>query len=602
MQDAKAYYEKRQREQADILAAIAKRFDIIAWSRLATFLAALALFLGSYWAKLGFAGYSGACLLALIFVALVITHARLDDRRNREQALLEHAKRGLSRLDGTWTKFPSDGSCYLKTEHPYALDIDIFGPSSLFQLLDDTRTRIGQSTLASWLCAPAEAKEIHARQESIRELAQIPALREATAVATIRADESHDLHPLIEWANKGPQTAIPALVMLFGRLLPLAFIVTFCAYLALSTPGWIPLSLYALNLLVSRLLSPRLNSAIKVVSKRSEQLATFAAVLGVIESAPVKSSRFLEIKQALSETGVGASVEIARLSRIVSMLDARQNEVFAIFIGPALLWDFHCVAAIEKWQSRAGRHVKQWFDCVGDAEALLSLSALHFERPSHCFPEVIDNALVLEARGLGHPLIDEKQRVCNDVTMPGSGSVLLVTGSNMSGKSTLLRSIGIATALAMAGAPVCADALRIGVCDLRTSMRVSDSLRDGISRFYAELLKIKAVVDTAEKSHHVLFLLDEILHGTNSRERHIGARCIIKTLIRCGAMGAVSTHDLALADMEQTLPENVHNVHFQELVQDDKMLFDYKLRSGVVQSGNALQWMRVVGLKVDEAG
>jgi DNA mismatch repair ATPase MutS len=247
-----------------------------------------------------------------------------------------------------------------------------------------------------------------------------------------------------------------------------------------------------------------------------------------------------------------------------------------------------------------GTSARGWLEALGRFEALSSIATFAFEHPGYGLPEIGEAELAFDAKGLGHPLLDEDRRVLNDVTLPGAGAALLVTGSNMSGKSTLLRSIGVAAVLAMAGAPVCARTLRIGPCVVRTSMRVSDSLRDGISRFYAELLKLKGVVETARSGRPVLFLLDEILHGTNSRERHIGARSILRTLVGRNTTGAVSTHDLALAELEQSMAGKVRNVHFEEQVINGNMTFDYLLRDGVVRSGNALRWMRTVGLEVDE--
>jgi DNA mismatch repair ATPase MutS len=284
----------------------------------------------------------------------------------------------------------------------------------------------------------------------------------------------------------------------------------------------------------------------------------------------------------------------------VSILDARQNGAFRALIAPGLLWDLHGVVAIERWQRRAGKAARGWLDTLAELEALTSMATLAFEHPDFAFPEFDDNELHFDARGLGHPLISNEKRVVNDVSLPGPGTVLLVTGSNMSGKSTLLRSVGVAAVMALAGAPVCAVSLRMSSCVVRTSMRVSDSLKDGISRFYAELIKIKTVTTTAESGLPVLFLLDEILHGTNSRERHIGARSIIRTLIERGATGAVSTHDLALASLAESHPDHVCLVHLQEDVVNAQMVFDYRLRQGVVKSGNALRWMRHVGLAVDE--
>jgi DNA mismatch repair ATPase MutS len=292
---------------------------------------------------------------------------------------------------------------------------------------------------------------------------------------------------------------------------------------------------------------------------------------------------------------------MARLERIVSLLDARNNEVWRFFIGPVLMWDLNCVIALERWRARTGRHVRTWLEALGEVEALASLASLAFERPEHAFPELTDTPC-FEAKALGHPLLAPGKRVDNDVSLPHAGSALVVTGSNMSGKSTLLRAMGINAVLALAGGPVCARHLVLGPVRVASSMRVRDSLADGVSRFYAEVKKLKGVLERARASRvpAALFLLDEVLHGTNSRERLIGARAIVRELVARGAMGGVSTHDLALGDMERELPGDVVNVHFEEQVHGDTMTFDYALRSGVVKSSNALRIMKMVGIDVVE--
>jgi DNA mismatch repair ATPase MutS len=290
---------------------------------------------------------------------------------------------------------------------------------------------------------------------------------------------------------------------------------------------------------------------------------------------------------------------MARLQRILGFLEARNNEVWRFFIGPLLLWDIHWVVALERWRIRAGKHVRPWLEAVGDTEALASLAGFAFDEPGYTFPE-IDHEPRFESTALGHPLIATGKRVSNDVALKGPGTALVITGSNMSGKSTLLRAIGVNAVLALAGAPVCARRLVLGPVRVAASMRVRDSLSEGVSRFYAEVRKLKAVLERARASRvpAALFLLDEVLHGTNSRERIIGARAILRELVRCGALGAISTHDLALGEIEPDLAGDAVNVHFEEQVAGDTMTFDYVLRPGVVKSSNALRIMQMVGIDV----
>ncbi|HTQ43490.1 MAG TPA: DNA mismatch repair protein MutS, partial [Polyangiaceae bacterium] len=263
------------------------------------------------------------------------------------------------------------------------------------------------------------------------------------------------------------------------------------------------------------------------------------------------------------------------------------------------MWDVHCAAALLRWRARAGAHVRDWLEALAEVEALASLGGFAHEHPSFVFPELAPETMV-EARGLGHPLIADDKRVGNDVRLPSAGRALVVTGSNMSGKSTLLRAIGVNVVLANAGAPVCATSARMGPTRIATSMRIDDSLEQGVSHFYAELRRLKRVIDLAQETGRapVLFLLDEILHGTNSRERVLGACAVVKELLARGALGAVSTHDLGITALEKELGGLVENVHFEEQVRGEEMSFDYVLRPGIVQSSNALRLMRAVGIDV----
>ena len=289
---------------------------------------------------------------------------------------------------------------------------------------------------------------------------------------------------------------------------------------------------------------------------------------------------------------------MAALEHVVGFVEARRNEVFRLFLGPLLMWDLNLGVLLERWRARVGGRVRGWFTTLGELEALASLAGFALDRPDHAWPELTSRA-ELVAAGLGHPLIDAKKRVGNDVSFPSAGMALVVTGSNMSGKSTLLRALGVNTVLARAGAPVCATAFRVGPVTLATSMRVRDSLEEGVSHFYAELKKLKRVVLLGETAPPVFFLLDEILHGTNSRERIIGASAVLDMLLAHGAFGAVSTHDLGISARVAAPSERIRNVHFEEQVgSDGTMTFDYRLRDGLVTSSNALRLMRAIGLDV----
>jgi DNA mismatch repair ATPase MutS len=286
---------------------------------------------------------------------------------------------------------------------------------------------------------------------------------------------------------------------------------------------------------------------------------------------------------------------------LVSWFDVRYNGMAYPFLNAVFLWDIHCTRALENWKKHAGNNLSRWFEVIGDVEALSSLATLHADDPNSSIPDVVDvsDGVGLYADALGHPLLAAKGRVTNNVDEVKPGQALLVTGSNMSGKSTFLRALGVNAVLAFAGGPVIANSLRIPLCRLGTSIRVSDSLKSGVSHFYAEVQKLALVVRTAEdKTLPLLFLLDEVLHGTNSRERQIGARWVLAELLHKGAFGVITTHDMELCRLPEDLMTRVRQHHFRENVKDGEMTFDYTLRQGPVTSGNALRLMQKVGLNV----
>jgi DNA mismatch repair ATPase MutS len=334
------------------------------------------------------------------------------------------------------------------------------------------------------------------------------------------------------------------------------------------------------------------------VSATEGAFLRYGDLLQLIERHETTDPLLSELKARLrTETGA-PSEAMARFRRIVGWFDLRHNALVYPLVNLVLLWDVQCALALERWQRAAGKHIRDWFDVIGWFEALASLAAFAADEPGCVFPELVVAPAGFHAEGLCHPLLPAGKRVENDVVLPGPGNALLVTGSNMSGKSTLLRAMGVSAVLAQSGAPVVARRLSLSPLTVCTSIRVADSLERGVSHFYAEITKLKSVLDTAKQSGPVLFLLDEVLHGTNSRERQIGARWLLGELITHGALGAVSTHDEELCRLPPSLMQGVKLVHLRESVQDGKMTFDYRVYPGPVTSGNALRLMQIVGLDV----
>jgi hypothetical protein len=600
--EARDFYSDGMRRTERELGVEERRVRAIGFARLAVAASILAVIVAIVWVPLPLHTWVVVGVLVLAFMALVVVHSRAFTRKARALATRRFHDRGLARLDGRWSGFGASGERFRNPNHAYADDLDLFGRASVFQLLDASETRFGEEQLASWLLAPADLESLSARQAAVKELSSRAAFREqlSTFGALVSADKP-DVRPFLAWAegSQGSLPASPALVWA-ARVLPLVTIGLFSV--RHRVPGlW--LLVLVVELIVVGLFRGKTTPIVSAVSSREVGLVRYGDLFAVVEAEPFQSPRLKALKEQLQSTGARVTVEMARLSRIVSFCDARNNEVFRLVVAPVLMWDLNCALALERWRRRTGTSVRGWFEAIGEIEALASLAGLAFDRPESAWPELIDSPR-LEAIALGHPLIDPHARVDNDVALPAAGATLVVSGSNMSGKSTLLRAIGVNAVLALAGAPVCASKLTIGPLAVATSLRVRDSLEEGVSHFYAELRKLKRVVDLARSpkagnAHYVLFLLDEILHGTNSRERLIGARAIVRELVRRGAVGAVSTHDLALGDLQNELKGLVTNVHFEEQVTaDDTMTFDYKLRQGVVQSSNALRLMKIVGLDV----
>ncbi len=599
--EAKATYEQGQQARSREVASLEGRARTIGTVRLAIALAALVMVGGLVWGHFG--SWAGLALgaLAIVFVAFVVLHARVIDAKDRAAAALRFHERGLSRLAHAWERLPVTSQRFRSSDHPFAADLDVFGRGSIMQLVDATETLFGEERLAGLLSLEDPGvwpDETAARQAAVRDLAGRPAFREALATAGgVLADDKPDPAALLAWAEA--KDALETWMRALGFIVPGALLAigAFGPVLGASSRLiWLAsIGAIALGSWVGVRLTPILSAA----SAREQAVTRWRGMIEAIEREPFEAPLLVRLRESLTVGGRKASEEIAALARIVGFVDARRNEVFRLLVGPLLMWDVHCALALLRWRTRAGGHVRAWLDALGEVEALASLGGFAFEHPTFAWPELsLDPRL--EARGLGHPLVAEDKRVDNDVSLPAAGRALVVTGSNMSGKSTLLRALGVNAVLAIAGAPVCARSARLGALRVATSMRIEDSLEQGVSHFYAELRRLKGVIDLARSPDRspVLFLLDEILHGTNSRERVLGACAVVRELVGRNALGAVSTHDLGITALGEELGGKVENVHFEEQVEDGRMTFDYVLRPGIVQSSNALRLMRAVGIDV----
>src|SRR5690348_1797294 len=552
--------------------------------------------ISAYWLLIPVGGY----------LALALWHELTLRARTKAERAAEFYERGLARMEDRWSGTGATGDAFRDPKHVYADDVDLFGNGGLFQLLSAAQTSMGERRLAGWLLRSSPVEEIRERQEIVRALREKLDLREG--IALLGADLARELDgsALISWAeaNASPckawlRTGVALLALLQGA-----------AVVVWATAGqYLPLLiLLVANMNVYALLRKRAEKAISSIGCNESGLLTFSRILGRMEAEQLASERLARIQKDLGSGRRSASRAIRKLAHIVNWIDARDSLLMKIVDVP-VLYTIQVGLAADAWREREGQRARVWVDAAAEFEALLSLSAYAYEHPQDIFPEFTNaesSGAHSETRGgghlkgveLGHPLIPSERCVRNSVRLDRETRVLLVSGSNMSGKSTLLRTVGINFVLAMAGAPVRAKSLRLSWMQMGTRIRSTDSLQESRSNFYTEILRIRQVVALAEKDEQVLFLFDELLEGTNSHDRQIGSEGLLRELLARGAIGIVTTHDLALTQIRTSLDGNILNVHFEDQIVNGEMTFDYKLRDGVVPKSNALDLMRWIGLRV----
>jgi len=529
------------------------------------------------------------------FLALLIWHERIARSAALEKRAIAFYQRGLARLEGTWTTSGETGARFASPQHPYSGDLDIFGPGSMFHRINMARTVAGEEVLAQWLQFPASPEEVARRQEAIREL--IPRLDLREDLALLGEDVRSGLHApaLLRWGDAPAEAATPAHRLLAAGM-SLGLLVSFSGFM-FQFWGKGPVLLFVLGELgLFTIMRARLARILGSVEMPARDLGVLAGLIGRVESEQFTSPLLRDLIARICTEGQPASRQIARLRRLIEFRDQARNQMFAIAAEP-LLWSMHFGFAIERWRQVSGRHLGDWLAAMGEVEALASIAGYAAERPDCIFPELASDGPVLDAEAIAHPLLGD-EAVSNDVRLDASLRLLLISGSNMSGKSTLLRAVGLNTVLAWAGAPVRARRLRVSALTVGASMRVQDNLMEGASRFYAEITRLRQIVDLAGKDRTLLFLLDELLSGTNSHDRLQGSEAVVKTLVQRGAIGMVTTHDLALAHIAEELAPQAANVHFEDHIEDGRIVFDYRMRPGVVRKSNAIELMRSVGLEV----
>jgi MutS domain V len=603
--DPRGEYSKRLETYLRIAAARNRLHIQVGNAKLATVVAGLVLAWVCFH-KQALPWYWLAIPVAL-YLALALSHERIVRSRSRAESAASFYRRGIARIEDRWPGTGQAGDRFRNAEHVYAEDLDLFGRGCLFELLSTARLPMGENQLASWLCAAWPKNAIVERQGLVAELREKLDLHRDLAVTGDELRARLNPESLTGWAEAkrvmpGAAARLAAIVLALAAIAGIAFYVETFRY-------WPILTVLMAEVFFRRWLRRRAESAIDRISCNAEGLLLFADILQRLEQEPFTSARLQAFAAELRAHGSPASQSIRKLAHIVYWIDAHHSLLGHIVELP-LLYTVQIAFVAESWRRRYGARLRAIVDIVGEIEALISLATYSYEHPADPFPDFIepgDSPARFDGDELGHPLIPASKSVRNSVRLDNETRVLLVSGSNMSGKSTLLRVVGINTVLAMAGAPVRANALRLTPLAIGTRIHSTDSLQEGRSTFYTEILHIRSVFDLAkghltkdDLSHErrpLLFLFDELLEGTNSKDRRIGAESLIRALLQRHAIGMVTTHDLALTEITTTLGKVIRNVHLEDQIEDGKMRFDYKLRDGVVTKSNALALMRLIGLE-----
>ena len=595
--EPRKFYDERLNELQALLKKIQKRKSSFAWLRLGTI---VAIFFTFYllW-SLG-AVYVIVASILLLFIFVKLIYADLNN-----QAKIEHTNHLINInndevkcLAGDYYEFP-DGAGHIPKDHPYANDLDIFGRASLFQYINRTTSEMGSSQLADYLKQPAELNLILERQRALKELSSKTLwLQDLQATGRKQRITFSTKKRLNEWMKEPVSFSNFKHWKWLRYLLPLIIVSVVTSYIA----DWVGDGLFYFTLLIFALLAYQINKIVAPIHEKLSRVASelniLSASIAQIEDEHFESPLLKELQSVFIEENKKASDDIYDIKKILDKLDLRYNLVLSAPLNLLLLWNLQQMLDLEKWKERQKDSLDIWFDTLARFESLSSLAVLHFNHPEWIFPNIKEDYFSIEGTNIGHPLIPENKRVDNYIDISNNSKLMLVTGSNMAGKSTYLRSIGINVVLAMAGSPVCATAFSLSHVNVISSMRITDNLEESTSTFYAELKKLKTIIEKVNNGERVFILLDEILRGTNSLDRHTGSKALIKQLIKKQAAAIIATHDLELANMKEEFHDNILNYHFDVQVSNEELYFDYRLKPGVCNSLNASILMKKIGIEL----
>ena len=540
----------------------------------------------------------GMAVVAFSILLLFVNRSsKISARRKLLEELLEINKSETKALKWDFEDFDA-GLAYIDPVHPYTSDLDIFGERSLFQYLNRTSIAKGRECLANWLSGPAEPGIILERQQAVAELCdKLDWRQEFYASGRLSKETEKDYNDLITWLSSKPMIIGNQVYKILLILLPFLTISTLVMSIWFIRFN-IPVTFILIQLVLVGWNLRRINHHHNQVSRKFDLLIKYTNLIRLVEGEDFRSARLKTLQEELRSDGKSVGQKLHSLARIVVDFDRRLNMIMGIVLNGLLMWDLHCILRLEKWKLNSARELPGWFGILGEFEALNSLAGFRYNVPETIFPEIASDELIINATSLGHPLILPNENIHNDIIINRFGEFMLITGSNMAGKSTFLRTVGVNLVLAATGAPVLARNMQFKPVEIITSMRISDSLSSRESTFYAELKRLRKIIDIHNQGQQALVLLDEILKGTNSRDKHFGSEMFIRQLIESESAGLIATHDLELSKLEAEFPDHIRNYCFEVQIDNQEFIYDYKLRNGVCQTMNATELMKKMGISI----
>jgi ABC-type multidrug transport system fused ATPase/permease subunit len=593
----KQTFQERQIQFKNLENQEQKKYNLWSWFRAGIFGFGALIFYIIYQSQ--YADYSilGFLLAFSLFLFSVNKHLKIKYLRNKFRILGNLNEEELSRLEGVFQR-PETGLEFSENNHFYVSDLDLFGKHSLFKLINRTHTHEGAKLLANWMKNPVEKSVILIRQSAISELTKLIDFRQEFEVTSLLSDESgQPVEKLLQWIQRPDNEKIKSPLLQFARFLPFLTLGVFVgAMLGYWAMAWL-LFMLSFHGYILRQIHDDVTLAVEETNRISGALKAYYELFQLIDN-----QNFTEQKnQSLKNKITGASEAVKALELIINRLSNRSNPIFALTGGLMMLWDLWYFKKLENWKQNYRDNLKNWLDVVSEFEALNSLAGLQFANPDFTIPKISEEAIFLKVKSLGHPMIRSQKRITNDISLEGIGKTIIITGSNMSGKSTFLRTVGVNLTLALMGGVVCAKDFECSVVQVFTSMRTQDSLEEDTSSFYAELKRLQQLISMtktqSESTLPILYFLDEILKGTNSKDRQAGAKALMLQLHKVKASGFISTHDVELGD-EFEGKDFIRNYSFSSEVIDNQLVFDYTLREGVCHSFNASDLMRQIGIEI----